>query len=212
MTHAQSVPPEIPPLRPDTPEPEPIPTRPQVPTVTVPLEADDVRTGLHDQRRVLVTGDLDEATVTALAAELMLLDGRSSEPVELVVNSGGGPVDAVTALLDVVELARAPVHTRCIGRAAGTAAAVLACGTGERSASPSARISLRVGAHHRVDGPAHEIARTAAELTAVRRRLAERLAGVTRMAADDLVAAFDDGPWWDAPEARRLGLLDSAAG
>ena len=74
------------------------------------------------------------ATVTRVAAELMELDGRSLDDIELAVNSDGGSLGDVLGLLDVIGSMRARVATVCMGRATGSAAVLVACGTGGRLA------------------------------------------------------------------------------
>ena len=113
-----------------------------VPIVYEPAGRDPVRR-LYERRTVLLGRGLDSAAATDIAAELMSLDGRSGQPIELLVNSPGGPVDDVFAVLDVIALLRAPVTVTCFGRALGTAAVLLASGTGPRRATTNATISLR---------------------------------------------------------------------
>ena len=73
----------------------------------------------------------------------MSLDGRSADDVELYINSDGGPLADVLTVLDVVGSMRAAVNARCVGRATGTAAVLLAGASGTRRATAHALISLR---------------------------------------------------------------------
>ena len=68
----------------------------------------------------------------------MALDAESAAPIELVINSPGGPVDAGLSVIDTLDLLRAPVAALCLGQAGGTAAAVLACVRSTRRATPTA--------------------------------------------------------------------------
>ncbi len=117
-----------PPSWPETPYPyppeRPMPERRDPVVVPIVYESGDPLQQLYDRRTVLLGGPLDAATATRIAAQLMSLD--ADRPVELLVNSPGGPVAEVFAVLDVIALMRGPVNTTCIGRACGTAAAVLA--------------------------------------------------------------------------------------
>lgn len=215
----QDPPPEIPPPGvprwPGRPVPQPpAPPAPAVPPVGWPDDgqADDLRARLRRDRRLLLSGPLDEAIGTRTCAELMLLDGGSSRPVELLISSDGGEVEHAMGVLDVLALMRAPVATRCIGSATGTAAAVLASGTGGRSATRAARISLRVPSHHDVRGTAQDMVRLAEHLAAVYDHLAEHLASVTQLSAVAARAALDDGQLLSAQEAVDAGLIDEIAG
>lgn len=202
-----------PPDHPEIPYPYP-PTR-SVPRregpVAVPLV--DVPSGgaldqLFARRRVLVSGSLDHATATGVVAELMALDGRSADDVELLVNSDGGPLGAVLAILDVMGVMRATINTRCIGRAKGTAAVLLACGPGVRRCSAHAVITLRSTADHQVHGRPEELRSQLDELELVRRHVVEALATRTGRAETELSSQLDDGPLLDSRGARAHGLVD----
>lgn len=210
-------PPEIPPWRPE-PTPPGTPGHPgapvppvHVPEVIVGDPAAEVAAQLRRGRRLLVRGALDEPAVTRLCATLMLLDGISADPVELVINSPGGPPEEAAALLDVIDLMRAPVATRVIGDAAGTAAILLARGTGGRLATAHARIDLRLAVDHHVTGRVTDIVRRAAALDDLLQRLASNVAEVTRLDIDAVRSAFADGHPMTADEALRDGLVDEIA-
>jgi len=178
-----------------------------VPIVYEPAGRDPVRQ-LYERRRVLLGGPLDAAAATAVAAELMSLDGRSGRDIELLVNSPGGPVDEVFAVLDVITLARAPVNVTCFGRALGTAAIVLACGTGTRRATPNATISLRCQDETSVVGSAREAEQRAEHERQVRDRLRNVLGERTQLPADRIDHELDDGGHLDPSGALDLGIID----
>jgi ATP-dependent Clp protease, protease subunit len=205
----QSVPPEIPPIGPEIPRPErERPVTPLWPPFVTEDMGIDARSALLRQRRLMLTGTLDDETTTRAAAELMLLDGESARKVELIVNSDGGPLPDVLAVLDVLDLMRAPVTTRCIGRAMGTAAVVLASGTAGRAAAANTVISLRLREHYDVDGRAIDIERFVGHLAAVRDRIARHLAAVTGLRDDEIRHALDDGKPMSAGTARAHGIID----
>jgi ATP-dependent Clp protease protease subunit len=141
----------------------------------------------------------------------MALDAEGDEPVTLLVNSPGGPVDAGIAVVDVLDLLGVPVDATVIGQAVGTAAVVVACATpGRRRAAPNARLSLRL-AEGALEGPAGRLEREAADLVATRDRLVDRLAEATGRPRDELAAATDRGPVLSAEEAVAFGLVDEVA-
>jgi ATP-dependent Clp protease protease subunit len=209
-------PPEIPPPgwlpRPDRTPDDPRPVIvPSVPAQTVPWPDDPVAQ-LRAERRLLLTGPLDQPVADRLCAELMLADGRSADPIELIVNSRGGPTEAVLGVLDTIDLLRAPLATRCIGSAVGTAALVLASGTARRSVGANATISLRLAGDHRLDGDAATIARGAEALADVMDGLARRLATVSHLTIDEARDALRAGGHLSASDAVAVGLVDGIAG
>lgn len=207
------------PERPDRPEiPYPFPpyreppkrTDPLlVPTVGVP--EGDATSRLFDRRAVLVSGPLDHDAATRLCAELMALDGESTADVNVIVNSPGGPLGEVSAVLDVIDLMRAPLRTTCVGTAKGTAGILLACGTGVRKAAPNATISVRCDQHESVHGSAEDVARGAKELDALEHRLQQALVAATGQSAATIAGELDRGGVHGAAEAQALGLIDEIA-
>ena len=173
--------------------------------------ADETARRLFERRTVMLTGPLDGQAATAAAASLMALDAEGDDPVVLLVNSPGGPLDAGVAVVDVLDLLGVAVEATCIGQAVGTAAVVVACATpGRRRAAPNARLSLRL-AEDRLEGPAGRLEREAAELLAARDRLVDRLVLATGRPRDEVAAATDRGPLLSAREALAAGLVDEVA-
>jgi ATP-dependent Clp protease protease subunit len=173
--------------------------------------ADETARRLFERRTVLLTGALEGEASSLAAASLMALDAEGDEPVTLLVNSPGGSVEAVVAVVDVVDLLGVPVEATVIGQAAGTAAVVVACATpGRRRAAPNARVSLRL-AGGALEGPAGRLEQEAAALVAARDRLVDRLVVATGRPRDELAEATDRGAVLSAEEAVAFGLVDEVA-
>jgi ATP-dependent Clp protease, protease subunit len=209
----------IPPRRPPDPAPYPYPypPMPDIPRRTEPVHVPIVDAPpppgaspadrLFDRRTILVGGVLDHDAVTELCARLMALDGRSAAPVELLVNSDGGPVTAIGAVLDVLDLLRAAVNTTCTGSARGTACVLVACGTGTRRAGRHAVLSLRLPADPG-DGLGDDLAGRVEEQATVRRQVAAALVRATGQPAEWVAEALDRGDLLDAEAAVAAGLVD----
>jgi ATP-dependent Clp protease, protease subunit len=177
-----------------------------VPIVDVPTGPPADR--LFERRTILLTGALDAAAVTALCAQLMALDGRSADDVELIVNSPGGSLAEVAAVLDVMALMRAAVNVTCTGMAQGTAAALVACAPGHRRAGPNARLRLRIADERPVTASAEELTRLADELAMRRRQLIDLVGRATGQPTELIERELDGGDWHDALGARELGVID----
>jgi ATP-dependent Clp protease, protease subunit len=175
----------------------------------VPIGGGDPWQRLSEQRRILVNGPLDRDTVTALSAQLMALDGESTRDVEIVINSGGGPLEEILPVLDVVDLMRARTNTTCVGSAAGTAVALVAAGTGTRRGASNATICLRIDDRQAIEGTTTDIIRRAGELDAIRARYVATLVAKTGLDEDRLVADIENGRSITAAEARELGIVDA---
>jgi ATP-dependent Clp protease protease subunit len=206
---------------------------PPVPAVWMP--ADDPRAQVYEQllsrRIVFVERALDAETASLVAAQLMTLDAdadagsgggagtgtgagddadadvTSLQPVTLVVNSPGGPLDAAATVLDTVDLMRCPVDTTCIGQATGTAAVVVAAGTGARRAGRSAQFRLRFP---EVDltGSATQLRDQVVEVRRLHDLLIDRLVAVTGQERRLVVHDLERGRALSAEEAVAYGLVD----
>jgi ATP-dependent Clp protease protease subunit len=172
---------------------------------------DDARAAVYDRllarRTVVVDRELDVTGATFVAAQLMTLDADGDEPITLLVNSPGGPLDAAATVLDTMHLVRGPVDTTCLGQAVGTAAVVVASGTGTRRAGAGARFSLRLPPVE-FAGPASRLSEEVARYGQLRDLVLDRLVEATganrRMVARDV----DGGRSLTAPEAVAYGLVD----
>ena len=161
-------------------------------------------------RSIWLRSPLDHEASSRLSAELLTLDAESHRPIELIINSSGGPVDAAMGVVDTLDFVHAPVTTLCIGQALGTAAAILACGSSSRRATPTARLSLRLGSVE-LAGSASELRGQARHVLELRDRLAVRLAAATGHLPALIVIDLDDGGFMTAEQALGYGLIDEVA-
>jgi ATP-dependent Clp protease, protease subunit len=204
--------PDRPEISPPFPHRQPGPPSLPEPAVVVPTvgePAPDVYGRLFDRRRLVLSGPLDHDAATFLCAQLMALDGRSDDEIEVVINSEGGPLADVTAVLDVMGAMRAPVATSCIGMARGTAAVVLACGSGPRRAGQHATISLHFDAVVSLQGTAPDVSREVEQLERLRKRLIDALVVATGQPEERIVHEIDERRFHDAHGAMALGIIDS---
>lgn len=209
--------PGVPPEVPFPPRPDPLrPGHPPVPMVPMPSPpADDLRSRVYDdlmaRRTVVLDRALDGETASLLAAQLMALDTASDDPITLVINSPGGPLDAVSAVLDTIDLVRGPIDTTCLGRADGTAAVVAAAGTGRRRMGAGARMRLRL-AEVELTGPATRLDDDVAHQRDLQRAIVDRLAAITGQERRLLERDLEAGRALTAAEAVDYGLADEVIG
>jgi ATP-dependent Clp protease protease subunit len=182
-----------------------------VPMPSSAQPSEDLRSSVYEQllarRTVFLDRALDAETATLVAAQLMTLDADGTEPITLVVNSPGGPLDAAAAVLDTIDLVRGVVDTTCLGQAVGTAAVVVAAGTGRRRMGAGARLRLRL-AEVTLAGPAGRIDADLAHLRELRRALVDRLAAVTSQDRRLIERDIDEGRALSAADAVAYGLVD----
>jgi ATP-dependent Clp protease, protease subunit len=207
------------PSEPERPGPRPSPSPgPAIPLLPPGLLSPqgDMRSRVYDdllQRRMVVLDRaLDDEAATLVAAQLVALDQAGGEPITLlVVNSAGGPMAAASAVLDTMDLVRAPVGTMCVGRAEGTAVVVAATGTGRRRIGAGARLRLRL-ADLDLRGPAQRLDHELAYHRELQATLVDRLAAVTGQEPRLVERDVDAGRAFTAAEAIAYGLADEIVG
>lgn len=89
-------------------------------------------------RRIFLTGEIDEDTIGDVIKGLYLMDSDATEPVELFISSCGGDIYEMFALYDIMRTVNCPVHTFAYGKCQSGAPLLLACGEpGHRWVAPN---------------------------------------------------------------------------
>ena len=166
---------------------------------------DLLRARLFERRIVFLRGPLDDAVAGDVAAQLMTLDASGDEPVQLHVDSPGGPLEPAFVLIDTVGLLGVPVHAVCVGRAEGAAVGVLA-GAEFRRASPHARFRLSQP-DDKVGGVARDIETWVAHKQRMLDEFHRHLAVATGRPLELVEADTAAGRYLDADEAVTYGLI-----
>jgi ATP-dependent Clp protease protease subunit len=168
--------------------------------------AEWVRAQLWERRTVALTGQLDDAAATRVAAELMALDAAGDDHVSMHVDCSGGSLDAAFTIMDTIDLLGVPVHVRCVGRADGVSVGVVAVAQ-RRSATPHSRFRLGL-AEVAFAGSSGTVETQAREHQRQVESFVTRLATATGRAFEHVEADLERGRWLDADEALTYGLID----
>lgn len=161
---------------------------------------------LFERRMVLLTGRLDDRLASQLAAQIMALAAAGDEPIELVISSGEGTLEAAFVLIDVIDATRVPVRVQCRGQVAGPAVGVVAAGD-QRSASAHASFRL-VAPQVAASGTPDQLAAQSAEHRQLLWRFQARVAKATGRPAEDVAEDMRRGRYLDAQAALAYGLID----
>jgi ATP-dependent Clp protease protease subunit len=168
--------------------------------------ADWMRAQLWERRTVALTGVLDDRAATAAAAELMSLDASGDDAVFLHVDCVGGTLEAAFTVIDTIDLLGVPVRARCVGRAEGVGAGIVAVAH-HRSATPHSRFKLSLP-DVSFGGSATDLEASAREHQRRMESFVSRLALATGQPFEHVEADLERGRWLDADEALEYGLID----
>ncbi|GII23026.1 ATP-dependent Clp protease proteolytic subunit [Planosporangium mesophilum] len=159
------------------------------------------------QRIVLLQGPVGPQTANRVAATLLTLDALGTEPVRLHVNAPQGELSAVFALVDALEVMRAPVHATAIGEVGGAVIGVYAAAR-RRLAYSHARFRLAEPGAEGVKGTADEVTAAAGRYLRALEDLVVRVVEVTGRPRNRVEDDFGAGLVLSAAEAREYGLVD----
>ena len=161
---------------------------------------------LFERRIVLLTGRLDHDVAGRTAAALLALDAREDRPIELHVDSAGGALEAVFALIDTADALRSALRTLCRGQIGGPVVGVIAAAD-HRAAARHTRFRLGQPTTAFTGSPA-EIAAQSRQQLDLLWKLYARLGRRTGRPAEEIAEDMRRGRVLDALEALDYGLID----
>jgi len=161
---------------------------------------------LFERRIVFVTGRLDEAMAGQAAAQIMTLDACGDAPIDVVLGSADGTLEAAFVLIDALDATHATVRVQCQGQVGGPVIGVVAAGD-ERSALVHTTFRLALPAAQ-LTGTADQIAAQSEAHRLMLWRLQARVARATDRAVEDVADDMRRARYLDAREALDYGLID----
>ena len=160
-------------------------------------------------RKVFLTGKIDEDSINKVVSQLLYLSGESNEPIHLYINSGGGEVNAGLLLYDVIQGLDIPIYTYCIGMAASMAAVLLAGGQkGRRFILPHSKTMIHEPLINGGVGSATSIKNISENILNTKALLNGILAKHTGKTCDEIDEATAYDHYMTAQESVEFGLCD----
>ncbi|MCR4593773.1 MAG: ATP-dependent Clp endopeptidase proteolytic subunit ClpP [Clostridiales bacterium] len=169
----------------------------------------DIYSRLLNDRIIVLSDEVNDATASLVVAQLLYLEGQDSEKdISLYINSPGGSVSAGLAIYDTMQYIKCDVSTICMGMAASMGAFLLSAGAkGKRYALPNSEIMIHqpLGG---AQGQATEIEIAAKHILKTKEKLNKILAENCGRPVEELTEATDRDNWLSAEEALEFGLID----
>ena len=183
-----------------------------VPTTKITTQSgmmtSDIYSEEYAQRRVYLTGQINDELASDICAQINYLASGSKEDIYLIIQSPGGSVSAGLAIYDTVNTCGCDVRTVVMGEAASMGALLASSGTkGKRYVGESAEMMIHqpLGG---ANGQAADIERTAAHIVKTRDKLHKILSKNTGKAFEQINKDCDRDHWLDADAAIEYGLVD----
>jgi ATP-dependent Clp protease protease subunit len=165
------------------------------------LPEEDLDDPLLEHRVVVITEGMNERTARGVVRKLLYLAADDPvAPIDLYISTQGGWFDSAFAIIDTMEMIPAPVNTIAVGGCYSAGTLVLMSGTGTRSATPNALISLH--ANFFDEETPDSIG------TLERGRVEKRLREHARLPADWLPFEDDATYYMTAERALELAIID----
>jgi len=164
---------------------------------------------LFHERIIVLGEELDQAGGNRLIAQLLTL--AADDPrrdIRLWINSPGGSVPAMLAIMDVMRAIPNDVATIAVGWAASAGQFLLTAGTpGKRFALPHARILMHQGSAG-IGGTAVDVELQADDLRYTRDTVLALVAEDTGQSVETIEQDSRRDRWFSAAEAREYGFVD----
>jgi len=178
-------------------------------SIPAPL-ADQVAARLLHHRVVVLDSALDDKIGSRLCSQLFLLSADDPRAdISLWINSPGGSVPAMLAIMDTMRLIPNDVSTLAMGLACSAGQFLLSAGTrGKRFALPHSRILMHQGSAG-IGGSAVDIALQADDLRYTIATVLALIAENTGQTVERITEDSQRDHWYSAEEARDYGFIDS---
>ena len=169
----------------------------------------DIYSRLLEDRIIVLSDEVNDATASLVVAQLLYLEGQDSEKdISLYINSPGGSVSAGLAIYDTMQYIKCDVSTICMGMAASMGAFLLSSGAkGKRYVLPNAEVMIHQPSGG-AQGQASDIKITADHILKTRERLNKILAENTGKPLETIAQDTERDNWLSADEACEYGLVD----
>lgn len=170
---------------------------------------EDEKKDLSKVRSIFLSGEINEKSSREVIEKLIQLEKESPlEDIYLYIDSCGGYLDSVLAIIDTMDLIKCDVQTICVGKAISGGAVILSSGKrGKRFITPHARTMV-----HQLFalsyGTAAEIEKKAQEIKRMQQQMERILAKNTKQPLKQIRQDLKDIKFMDAEGSVKHGLVD----
>lgn len=168
----------------------------------------DLYSRLLKDRIVFIDGEITDTNANIIIGQLLYLNSKGNNDINIYINSPGGSVTAGLAIYDTINFLNCDVCTICVGICASMAAFILSSGTkGKRYALKNSEVMIHqpIGG---AQGQATEIKIAAERIIKIKKKLAIMLAKNTNKSVYKIEKDVERDYFMDAKEALDYGIID----
>ena len=158
------------------------------------------------RRQIFLTDRIDITLAESVIAQIMYLDNQSNDVIEIIVQSGGGEVNAGNSIIDHMRMARSPIHCIGTGSVASMASVILSSGD-YRYATERCEIMI-----HQIKGgnwgQATDVEIHAERMMNMKRDLTKTLARNSKLSYDEMFDMLERDCFLTPEQALDIGLID----
>ena len=185
-----------------------IPQRTSAGTTLIPIEAMAM-----ESRTLYIEGEIDEASSAEFVREMIELNRQDpSEPIKVLITSGGGSVIHGMACYDAIVTSKAPVWTYCIGTAYSMAAILFAAGARRMMLKNSKLMLHQPLIGQNMGGNSSSVKSMSDSLQATKNQLVEILSKHTGMTRKQVEKQISYDHYYSSKEAIDSHLADEIVG
>ncbi len=120
------------------------------------MSSNPIFDGMMDRRTVILSGEINHASTGEVGQRLISLQMQSDSPINLIIDSGGGSMDAALRLCDLMTtVLTAPVRGIALGEC-GSAATFVMLYCIERIGTPYSRFLIHSGTRSKITIPINQ--------------------------------------------------------
>ncbi len=161
------------------------------------------------KRCIFFTGVTDEESTKNFINSIFKLELEDPcKDILVLIDSYGGYIDSMWAMIDIMNLCRCKIHTLCVGKAMSAASLMLMNGTkGKRYCTPNSRVMLhKVSAWH--FGSFDDLDIQMKETKRLEQKLEEFITNNSKLNKTMLSSVLKNDFFLDPLEAKKNGVID----
>ena len=160
-------------------------------------------------RTIIISSVIDDKLAMRVVGELLMLEQKEIQPIQMIINSPGGAVTSGIAVYDTMQMMKSPIYTIVAGLAASMGT-ILAVGgaQGYCMISPHSRYMIHQPLLQSIVGKASDLKITADEIKKTKQQIAEIYAKKTKKKLATILQVLEQDRWFSAVESVEYGLVD----